>query len=503
MEPQAEHLELADRIAESLNATQRRVREDPARRKSVMVGRRGGKTYGEAADFIIDGLRCPQSNYAYITLYKETARNILWDNPKTGLRALDQKFGLNSHVSNSQNVLTLPSGSRIALYGAKREADLDKLRGQAFKKAKIDECKSFAPARLKVLIDDVLRPTLADEQGSLTLMGTPGTVLAGPFFEATCLAAYGDLSRIMETTTVKCHRYGDPPTKLWSLHQWSVADNTALPHLWQEALSVKSANEWADSNPTWIREWLGLWILDLSLLVYRYDQEHNWSGASNLLPRGKWNNVLAFYHTLSDELGLVVWSYADDQPGLYQRWDRRLERATTEHIAREVKVAEQMFGEFEIVIGAREGGGKEIFRDLNENHGLPVIEGSLRQVSDLVVLMNSDMEAGRVHALEGSDLSDELIKLQWVDPGAAMDDSVSKVLSTATLFAWRYSYHRDYRVQETRPKPGTPEFLEARAEEELRKADEAYLRDSMMGPLDKQLEGLRAQDEFWASLLKD
>lgn len=495
----------ADMIGESLFEKQGDSFGDPARRKSCLVGRRGGKTYGEVADLIVFGLLNPNANMAYVTLYKETAIQILWDNPKTGLRRLNQKFGLGMTMLTTQKVGILPNGSRIALHGAKREQSLDNLRGQAFDKIKIDECKSFSPKRLDQLIEDVLAPTLADYRGQITLMGTPGSVLAGPFFESTRLATFGNHQF---RSKLQCRPFAERKKKkwkgdyLWSFHQWSLKDNTALSHLWGEARRTKKLKGWADDDPSWVREWLGLWVVDGSALVYRYDSAYDWAGGQ---PDGEgWRNILSFYWDASDMVGITVCAYHPRKPGLYNLAAEKIKDCTTDQLASRIYSLESEYGELDAVIGARPGRGKEIIHDLQEHHDIPVLQADMKEIGDLVVLANSDMELGRIHMLKDSELTDEVKKLQWQDPGERIDEESSpSQISTAFLFAWQHSYHRDYRPAQNKPQPGTPEHLNWKQEEALRKADEDYLREQNMSMSDRMLDQLHQEDSQWASLIKD
>ena len=412
--------------------------------------------------------------FLYVALSKETARNILWDNPATGLKRFDRQYGLGLKFNNASHIASFDNGSQIYLHGAKNEDALEKLRGRPFRKAKVDEAASFAPMRLRRLVDKVLGPAMADYRGQLDLMGTPGKVLAGPWFESTSLATFGTSPFRGEP---RC-AYHDAPAEAraraeWSLHQWSVADNTALPHIWaEEAQDEKRRKGWADDDPDWVNEWLGLWIVDLESLVYRYDAAHDWDGGA--LPAGHvWEKVGAFYLTNEGHLGVVVCAYSATHPHMFQVDDRKAPRATAETISRIVGDLDRKH-DLKDIVGARQSGGKALLEELRMHYHIDCHPFLLRDKQDLVVLANADLEAGRIHVLGGSELSAELQGLQWSDPGEREDtSSTTNVLSTAFLGAWRFSFHRNAREPTLEdPKHGTPQFLDKLAEESLKRLED-------------------------------
>lgn len=223
--------EIVEKIRASSTAKQRQLYDDPARRRAIIAGRRAGKTYGgSAGDIVQDALLRPDSMHLYGALSKEVARNILWDNPATGIKRFDREYELGLTFNNQSCIATFKNGSQLYLHGLKNKDALEKMRGRPFRKVKLDECASIAAARLRVAVDSILGGSMADYRGQLDLMGTPGKVLAGPWFEATSLAVYGQSPLRGDP---RCFYAGtrdlaDPDCPEWSLHQWSVADNTEI-----------------------------------------------------------------------------------------------------------------------------------------------------------------------------------------------------------------------------------------------------------------------------------
>jgi hypothetical protein len=118
----------------------------------------------------------------------------------------------------------------------------ERLRGVKLSRAVIDEAGAFR-SDLKSLIDDVLTPTLMDLNGDLMMVGTPGPITNGYFYDVTEKGLYG-----------------------YSTHRWSVLDNPHLPNARQFIEEIKERNGWSDTNPTYLREWCGQWVQDADAL---------------------------------------------------------------------------------------------------------------------------------------------------------------------------------------------------------------------------------------------
>ena len=127
-----------------------------------------------------------------------------------------------------------PNGSSLWLSGCDDRSEIDKFRGQPFKRALIDEAQKYGPW-LRELITESIDPGLADLQGTLALSGTPSPTPIGYFYEVT-------------TGGVK----GYAPA-----HHWTVLDNPYMPHARAYLEEQRELNGWTEDSPTYRREWLG------------------------------------------------------------------------------------------------------------------------------------------------------------------------------------------------------------------------------------------------------
>lgn len=79
------------------------------------------------------------------------------------------------HESKADGEITFTNGSYILFKGNSNKAEANKLLGYKYSLVVVDECQN--QCNLRYLLDDVLRPTMADyEDSSLVLLGTPPRV---------------------------------------------------------------------------------------------------------------------------------------------------------------------------------------------------------------------------------------------------------------------------------------------------------------------------------------
>lgn len=473
----------AARIREDLSPWQEEMAEDPDDHQGIVAGRRRGKTFGFAAILTMDALENPGGQELYATDTKEHARALLWDNPDTGIKALDQRYDLRLKYDNTRAIARFSNQSLIALFGADREDTLDKQRGKGNRNVIVDECGSFSVKRLERFIEKIIEPTLADYGGLLRIGGTPCPRLAGPFFEATSRAFFGVPP---DKLVHNCVRYKDRNKKEfrgkqfgWSMHQASGwKDNRALPHLRQYAYKLKARKKWPDDHKSWVMEWLGLWMLDLSALVYQYKTDYDWRGgglkALPRLPEGAgWHTVAAWHWHEDGVVGVVVCAYNEATHDVYELDSQELVNPSLKQLAKLLRFYEETY-QVEDIVGTRPGKskGKGIIGELRDQMGLFCFTGDLGEMYDLIVVSNNDLAAGHIRVVQDGLLRQHLLALQWADPGVEIDDEiVSTSVTTAWLYCLRFCNHRGPRqgAIEAGPKPGTPEHLDKQALEAIRR----------------------------------
>lgn len=144
-----------------LTEQQKYVLNSGKRFACVVAGRRGGKSYMSIAS-LAQHARHPNSLCVYVAPTHQMCRQIMWKPLKNML--LDKRWVKKVNESNLE--LELVNGSIIMLRSADNP---DRLRGISISHCVIDEAADIAEETWY----EVIRPALADQQGSALIISTP------------------------------------------------------------------------------------------------------------------------------------------------------------------------------------------------------------------------------------------------------------------------------------------------------------------------------------------
>lgn len=527
-----EDLLAAESMYESLskNPYQQYLIDDPSTRKAALCPRRSGKSWAAMAYAHIVCLKQPNARVVIATLTLKTAKNIYW----WEMEAFARHYGLNLDRNLNELRVDFPNGSKIMLIGAESKAQVDKLRGGKYNLIIIDECKSFPEIILTELIREVMEPALDDYKGTLLLIGTPGNLLAGPFYEATFPGLIDDRedSNLRGQPFSRCYANPEPYWKRtkgteprWSRHTWSRQDNVFIPHLWAESLKRKAREGWDDDHPTWLREYLGHWVPADSAYVYalnamiRKDKDRClWypdlkSNEKFGLPPGNWHYVLGLDLGFEDDTALCIVAYNDLDPILYHCWEMKKPHLDVDQVGTWVEHARSLVdGQFDAIVGDFGGGGKQIIETFRRRYGINIIAAEKTQKFDYIELLNADYLSGRIRIMKNSDLYHEKCMLTW-DLSKASKEMLAKTgklreapelpnhLCDAFLYTWRYCYHFFAKRFDAGPPIGSDAWVSLttrQAIEGLVKARNAN-QDGLFAGVDTGIDLGRDYD-FWSRL---
>jgi hypothetical protein len=354
------------------------------------------------------------------------------------LKEIDRQFGLGLKFSEADLIVTLPNDSRIVLFAADIENLSDRLRGDAYICVVIDEAQSYG-THLQYLIDDVLEPATLDHNGSIALIGTPGPIPAGVFYDATTKAT------------------------AYSTHRWSLLDNTYLPHAHDWLTRLRSERGWTEENPTWRREYLGEWCQDDSALVYRgFKRSRNlYRGA---LSATAWNYIVGLDLGWHDQTAFSVVAYSKYSPNAhvvraFGRSEMRISRVAEVLLALQNEFAP-------IAIVADTGGlGKAICEELKARYSLPIVPAEKTEKLATIEAINSDYIDGRILLHEScTDLITQYETLTWDEKRLHENPSLRNDLCDSTLYPLRYSRHYWHRPKDP---DLTPEQLAQKSERDM------------------------------------
>lgn len=424
------------------------IREDKSRWKSVLVPRRGGKTFAFSRYAVDKCLERKNSVVLVLTLTLKSCKRLYWDE----IKELMSKKGIAFKPDKTNATFTLFNGSVIMLGGAETEADIERWRGIYADLVLVDECKSFHPTVFLELIESAIEPTLLDNLGTIVVGGTPGTDMVGPFFEAT----YPEFKT--DTGVHRCRPYyeKDKPywkarRPKWSLHTWTQRDNVMMPHIWRAALELKEINGWDDNHPTWLREYEGKWVQGESAWVFSYGDANARAGSDGNplctyypleesdnkfgLPNGvEWNYSLGIDLGYEDSTAFVIAAWSVDHPILYYVFSHKAPHMKVPEIAERIEMLSAMVGGFSGIVADTGGLGKLIVETLNFTHGFNIVPAQKKDKLDFIELMNSDYDTGRIKHLPGLSLSSEVLNLRF---------DLTRGTKSELLRAGKLRYERD------------------------------------------------------------
>lgn len=444
---------------------QRAFATDPGRRVCALVARGGGKTTGAIRRFVLRMLRTPKAKCLYIATTGDQAEELMW----IPLKELCEEYNIDARFNETKRrCIFRRNGASIRLVGADNKREIEKLRGIPFHEVGVDESASYPTQLLEHLLFRIIGPRLGDHNGSLFLIGTPGHLLRGPFYEATRPGS--PIHR--KWSDRKKSEYKD--WQRWSFHSWTLKDGAkhipAMARLWKEAQIEKEANGWSDKNPVWLREYLGQWCADDSQHVYRYaaydehGQEWNqWAPERDKmgfakLPGGldDWRYSFGMDMGHSDPFALQVfaWSPSDPEKKLYHVYEFNKPGMYARTIA-ELLIGEDLdhdrmggviarSGWPDAIVADTAGLGGSFLDELANVYGVRVKPAEKRQKHDSIELFNGDLLDGRIKIMRDSMLEEQLLNLQWAedDFGRLREHkSMRNDCTDAAIYARREAQH--------------------------------------------------------------
>lgn len=409
---------------------QRRFLRDPAKRKGALCGRRAGKTETLVPWLYDSCVRRPGSVNPYIALSQKSARRILWPT----LKRVAARYSLPLEFREQTLTAKHPNGSLIWVTGCPDEAQCEDLRGSPYGRVAIDEAGSFPPW-LEYLVNDVLDPALMDFDGEMALVGSPGLVPAGFFFEKTA---------------------GDVP---WATHSWTCLDN---PHVPGAAYLARKREEhgWNEEHPTYVREYLGQWVHDEWAFIYPFDARKN-VGTLPARTDVRPFRVLSVDLGMVDNTALVLSTSYRGSPELWleRAWYARKPSGplTVAYVAAQIEQVRQSTQVDAIVVD--EGGlGKMVVSDFQTTYGIPCVAAEKRDKLAAIHGFRGTLVAGttKLDPQQTQPLISEWSALAWNEDRDDHAETCVDDLSDAALYGWR-AHGLFYRPEQEPPKPGSRE----------------------------------------------
>jgi len=275
-----------------------------------------------------------------------------------------------------------------------------------------------------------------DYGGKLMLMGTPGTVLQGLWYEITgghALDAANDND--------------EPDEKLqklrarWSVHHFSALDNPFIGYAGgarQYFADQLEENGWTEDDPEFVTEYRGLWVKDGRAFIYSfseaknlYDEETEWD------PEGALRTVIGVDLGDQDGCGFAVWQ---------KRWDSDELRCPEAHaavnlevdeLALEVRKLMRRYRCSTVRVDSKGHGATTICKSLL-NYGIPAepAENNQRKlplIRDLKAVLRNGK--AKLHPTRARELIQELRAMVWNEERDSHQDGIPDEVIDASLWA--------------------------------------------------------------------
>lgn len=400
---------------------------DPATYKTAVCSRRAGKTIACAVDLLDTALQKPKCASLYITLSRLNAKRIIW----AEILDINRKHELGGIPNETELSIKFPNGHIIYFSGAKDKTEVEKYRGFPLVKVYIDEAQAFRPY-IENLVDDVLSKSLFDYDGTLCLIGTPGPVPVGYFYQAS-------------------------QSGQWGHHGWTMLQNP-----WLERKSGKPPMELIlrdckrmgvlPSDPKIQRECFGRWVTDSNSLVFKYDRDRN--HFVNWSPNHKAQYVIGvdLGYNDADAMAVIGWNPAYHHAGsppsssetyLVEEYSREKQGIT--ELAQDLDRLVKKYNPVAVVVDAG-GLGKKIVEELRKRYGLPVKPADKARKFEYIELLNDALRNGLFLAkADGLFAQDAMLveydKAKHSGDKYVISDAYHSDIADAVLYAFRESLH--------------------------------------------------------------
>lgn len=429
---------------------QMQVLGSSSRRRSILTSRRAGKTTLLAYFLVRKILENPGLNIPYVCMTREAGRNILWP----VIFEICEKLGVTVRGNTNSGDLTFPeTRNRILVRGLDNDSQLNKLRGNKFPGAVIDEAQHLG-GDLSGFIDDVLEPALLDLGGEILLCGTPGEIPVGPFYEIT---------------------EGGRPG--WEVFRWTLRDNPFLlagnaqfSDADELLADIRRSKGWTDKNPTYQREYCGIWAASNDIAVYELKP-------GSVCPEGELPPPEA-----DDQwcLGIDL-GYQSDSAFVVMRFNRRTGQmwAVDSHsqgkmlvgdVARKIKAYSEQY-DLSFTVADAGGYGQSIVQALRLDYAMHVLSAEKDDKAGIIRRLN---DALATHRLRISDacvhLVDQMSKLQWsrshLQGGKRVENkkSAPNHATDALLYAFRQAAVGAGDWEQEGPAVGSPQHVDEQIE---------------------------------------
>lgn len=389
---------LSYRIFKQAFNIQQQILTDKNRTIILMAGRRAGKTdviQKKIADALvtIEGAR---------VLYVAKTSTVGISQMFNGVKDMLDLLGIDVTESRrNEGMMRLANGSEFHIRGNTTIEDREKLRGEKWDLAVVDEAQS--QAGLVYLVESILEPSMLDRKGQLILAGT-GPRVRGTYFELRWTDERANVSR----------------------YNWNMTNNPFMPDHETILESIRQEKGLTESSPLYVREYLGKVAYDDDALVYRLtdanyytdDELRKWI-ASQPISDIRFSAGLDYGFTDADGYAIILYSISKPERWLVYEYKGR--RTGISELVEEIKKGQSYLASAFAGVPDRErshyiyadsgGGGKKISYELATQYSLPCQDAYKQEKPIAIEMLQAEVRQGLFKVKKDGAFADEAMRV--------------------------------------------------------------------------------------------
>lgn len=411
----------------------------------LLSARRFGKTEGALRYGASLCLGKPRTRVVGIYQQRTDAKEVAWPI----LQELAVRYGWDVKLNGIELACRFKhNDSVIKLAGADDERRHRQFRGQRNDLVFIDEGQDWYSDVQKLV--QGLAPGVADRNGRIFMLGTPGLLPEGYFYEV-CAGEHP------EWVVVNGSPFENPHTRTQLQRQ--------LDHL-------RVKNPYAESLPWVRREYFGEWTTDTRKNVIKVDPSQNY--LYSWAPEHDDRYIISI--DWGDEAAaFVVATYNIRRyPWLVYLESHNLKQMLVQDQVSFIRGLMERYKD-SVVIADPGGIAKAFVRELRQVHGIPIIAAEKEDRMAQIEFMNSDISLGLVKLFnrENPDAPEEMLlarqwrQLVWIEHRGrgVREESRPRDIHDAALYARRYAHPYLHKPEDTGPAVGSPQWHVIQARE--------------------------------------
>lgn len=414
-------------LVAALSPKQLSLHQDKADQICVVCTRQSGKT-SEALLKAAETMVLRPGTITYIIMpTRDRCRDTFWDRWKE----LCQRFGLTDDNHHETLLETRWRGSIVRLVGVPDKKRADRIRGQTLDVIIIDEAANFADDVLQYLIEHCCSAALGIRGGQLYVCSTPGMEPAGYLYRL----------------------YTDPKLE-FSRHFLTLQDNPAWTDPVGYLEKVRRQFGYSEDDPTYQREWLGKWVADFSLRVYRVSDENQIDA-----PPPCDFYVMAVDLGATDESAICVLGWKAGKRTLYCVHEEAASELDITSVAERVRELQDTYKPLVTMV---DGAAKQSVLELQNRHGIP-LEATPKAPGykpKAIAQLNADLKRLSVLIPRSFAVVGQMRALQWKAKAIGMLENPGQPNDRCDAFLYAYlrAYHYVEQLAEDKPEYGSAEY---------------------------------------------